>query len=94
MLLLSGMTENQLKLIKTSCALSAGSGLSLETSDVTLVWDDRKQVKAKKDKLCRVLTVKENVRPLQIIKGTRHVMKKFHAGNETEKEKTEQAVDC
>ena len=25
----------------------------LEISDVTLVWDDRKQVKAHKDKLCR-----------------------------------------
>ena len=29
------------------------SGLSLEIGDVTLVWDDGKQVKAHKDKLCR-----------------------------------------
>ena len=29
------------------------SGPSLETSDVTLVWDGGKQVKAQKDKLCR-----------------------------------------
>ena len=28
-------------------------GPSLETSDVNLVWDDGKQVKAHKDKLCR-----------------------------------------
>ena len=28
-------------------------GSSLATSDVTLVWDDGKQVKANKDKLCR-----------------------------------------
>ena len=29
------------------------NGPSLETSDVTLVWDDGKQVKAHKNKLCR-----------------------------------------
>ena len=29
------------------------SGLSLETSNVTLVWDDGKRVKAHEDKLCR-----------------------------------------
>ena len=29
------------------------NGLSLETSDVTLVWDDGKRVKAHKDKLHR-----------------------------------------
>ena len=32
---------------------SDGSGPSLETSDVTLVWDGRKRVKAHKDKLSR-----------------------------------------
>ena len=35
------------------CRRSAGSGPSLETSDVTLIWFDRKQVKAHKDKFCR-----------------------------------------
>ena len=35
------------------CRGSAGSGPSLETRDVTLVWDDGKRVKAHKDKLCR-----------------------------------------
>ena len=34
-------------------SVSDGSGPSLETSDVTLVWDDGKRVKAHKDKLCR-----------------------------------------
>ena len=34
------------------CRESAGSGPSLETSDVSLVWDDEKRVKAHKDKLC------------------------------------------
>ena len=33
---------------------------SLETSDVTLVWDDGKQIKAHKDKLCRGGTDSEN----------------------------------
>ena len=47
MLLLSGMREKELKLTKTSCLEevlrgSAVSGPSLETSDVTLVWDDGK----------------------------------------------------
>ena len=45
-----------LKLTQTSCVDcrgSAGSGPSLKISDITLVWDDRKRVKAHKDKLCR-----------------------------------------
>ena len=54
MLLLSGMTKNVLKLYKGKlCRGSAGSGLSLETGDVTLVWDDGERVKVHKDKLCR-----------------------------------------
>ena len=39
------------------CRGSAGSGPSLETSDVTLAWDDGKRVKAHKDKLCNVARV-------------------------------------
>ena len=35
------------------CRESAGSCPSLETSDVALVWDDGKRVKAHKDKSCR-----------------------------------------
>ena len=46
MLLLSGMTENELKLTKTSCIEEV---LML----LTLVWDDGKGVKAYKDKLRR-----------------------------------------
>ena len=33
--------------------MRSNDGPSLETSDVTLVWDDEKRVKAHKDKLCR-----------------------------------------
>ena len=52
MLLLSGMTENELEAHKDKlCRGSAGSGPSLETSDVTLVWDDGNELKV--TKLCR-----------------------------------------
>ena len=71
MLLLSGMTENELKLTKTSCVEEVlGFGPSLETSAVTLVWDDGKQVKAHKDKLCRGSADKE--REL-IVKSSKHM---------------------